>query len=89
MVPCNVLMCEVDHANLPKTPETVLILDFGSQYAQLIARRVREAGAFSLLMAPDTPVEKLLEHNLAGIILSGSPNSVHDAKAPTCDRGYL
>ncbi|MED6307327.1 MAG: hypothetical protein VX563_04915, partial [Planctomycetota bacterium] len=39
--------------------ETILILDFGSQYAQLIARRVREAGAFSLLVAPDTPLETL------------------------------
>ena len=42
-------------------PETILILDFGSQYAQLIARRVREAGAFSLLVAPSTPLETLQE----------------------------
>ncbi len=67
-------------------PETVLILDFGSQYAQLIARRVREAGAFSLLMAPDTPIEELQEHNLVGIILSGGPNSVSEDGAPRCDK---
>jgi GMP synthase (glutamine-hydrolysing) len=68
-----------------KGPETVLILDFGSQYAQLIARRVREAGAFSLLMAPDTSIEELAKHNLVGIILSGGPNSVSEEGAPRCD----
>jgi len=68
-----------------KGPETVLIIDFGSQYAQLIARRVREAGAFSLLMAPDTPIQELAEHNLVGIILSGGPCSVGDEGAPQCD----
>ena len=68
-----------------KGPETVLILDFGSQYAQLIARRVREAGAFSLLMAPDTPIEAFSDHNLAGIIFSGGPSSVSEANAPRCD----
>ena len=68
-----------------KGPKTVLILDFGSQYAQLIARRVREAGAFSLLMAPDTPIEKLAEHNIAGIILSGGPCSVSEKGSPRCD----
>lgn len=68
-----------------KGTETVLILDFGSQYAQLIARRVREAGAFSLLMAPDTPIEALAAHNLAGIILSGGPSSVTEEGSPRCD----
>ena len=43
----------------PQNTEPILILDFGSQYAQLIARRVREAGAFSLLVAPETPLETL------------------------------
>ncbi len=65
-------------------PETVLIIDFGSQYAQLIARRVREAGAFSLLVAPDTPIEAFNEHNLVGIILSGGPSSVNEEGAPRC-----
>lgn len=66
-------------------PETILILDFGSQYAQLIARRVREAGAFSLLMSPETTIEDLSKHNLAGIILSGGPNSVSTKGSPRCD----
>ena len=70
---------------MQKGPETVLILDFGSQYAQLIARRVREAGAFSLLMAPDTPIEELAEHNLSGIIFSGGPSSISEEGSPRCD----
>ncbi|MSQ91018.1 MAG: glutamine-hydrolyzing GMP synthase [Phycisphaerales bacterium] len=65
--------------------ETVLILDFGSQYAQLIARRVREAGVYSLLVRPDAPVAELRAHRPAGIILSGGPSSVSDAGAPRCD----
>ncbi len=65
--------------------ETVLILDFGSQYAQLIARRVREAGVYSLLVRPDAPVAELLQHKPVGIILSGGPSSVSDANAPRCD----
>ncbi|MEM7229012.1 MAG: glutamine-hydrolyzing GMP synthase, partial [Planctomycetota bacterium] len=65
--------------------EVILILDFGSQYAQLIARRVREAGAFSLLVAPDTPIETLEAYKPRGIILSGGPSSVHEADAPRCD----
>ena len=63
----------------------MLILDFGSQYAQLIARRVREAGAFSLLVAPDMPLEKLREHNPKGIILSGGPSSINEEGSPRCD----
>jgi len=69
----------------PSPTETVLILDFGSQYAQLIARRVREAGVYSLLVRPDAPVAELLAHKPVGIILSGGPSSVADAGAPRCD----
>ncbi|MDG2054936.1 MAG: glutamine-hydrolyzing GMP synthase [Phycisphaerales bacterium] len=65
--------------------DVVPILDFGSQYAQLIARRVREAGAFSILLAPDTPVDVLAQLNPKGIILSGGPSSVSAANAPVCD----
>ncbi|MHC4946664.1 MAG: glutamine-hydrolyzing GMP synthase [Planctomycetota bacterium] len=69
----------------PPHGEVVLILDFGSQYAQLIARRVREAGAFSRLVAPDTPLEELRRLAPKGIILSGGPSSVSEAGAPRCD----
>ena len=69
----------------PKNTEPILILDFGSQYAQLIARRVREAGAFSLLVAPETPLETLRSLSPKGVILSGGPSSVHEEGAPRCD----
>ena len=61
------------------------ILDFGSQYAQLIARRVRETGVYSVLVAPDTPIEQLASIHPAGLILSGGPASVSEHDAPRCD----
>ncbi len=69
----------------PPGTETVLILDFGSQTAQLIARRVRESGVFSLLVSPRISVEEIRAINPKGIILSGGPASVFEAGAPTCD----
>ena len=65
--------------------QVVAILDFGSQYVQLIARRIREAGVFSLLVAPDTPIEKLAAMKPTGLILSGGPASVYEKNAPRCD----
>src|SRR5262245_11922796 len=65
--------------------EVIVILDFGSQTAQLIARRVREAGAFSLLLAPDTPAAKIAAMKPKGIIFSGGPASVDEPGAPRCD----
>ncbi|MDQ4063547.1 MAG: glutamine-hydrolyzing GMP synthase [Actinomycetota bacterium] len=63
----------------------ILILDFGGQYAQLIARRVREARVYSELIPYDTPVEKILAREPEGIILSGGPNSVYGERAPRVD----
>src|SRR4051795_12773891 len=65
--------------------EVIPILDFGSQYAQLIARRVREKGVFSELVRPDISADDLKKLNPKGIILSGGPSSVYDAGAPKCD----
>ncbi len=65
--------------------QVVPILDFGSQYVQLIARRVREAGVFSLLVAADTPIEQLAAMRPSGLILSGGPASVYEHAAPQCD----
>ncbi|MEX0653990.1 MAG: glutamine-hydrolyzing GMP synthase [Phycisphaeraceae bacterium] len=65
--------------------QIVPIVDFGSQYVQLIARRVREAGVYSLLVGPDVTIEQLESLNPKGIILSGGPASVYDENAPTCD----
>lgn len=69
--------------------EVVPILDFGSQTAQLIARRVREAGAFSLLVSPDTPAQDLARLKPKGIIFSGGPASVYTDAAPRCDPEIL
>src|SRR5436189_162729 len=65
--------------------EIVPILDFGSQYSQLIARRVREAGVFSELVRPDISLDELRAKNPKGIILSGGPSSVYEENAPRCD----
>ncbi|MDX9980379.1 MAG: glutamine-hydrolyzing GMP synthase [Lentisphaeria bacterium] len=64
---------------------TILILDFGSQYTQLIARRVREANVYSEIVDTMIPAAEIARRNVAGIILSGGPASVHDAEAPGCD----
>jgi GMP synthase (glutamine-hydrolysing) len=66
--------------------QTIIVLDFGSQYTQLIARRLRELSVYSEVRAPDTPAEKIAERKPVGIILSGGPKSVSDPGAPQCDR---
>ena len=63
----------------------ILVLDFGSQFAQLIARRVRELNVHSELIAFDTPLSEIVARKPAGIILSGSPSSVYDADGPKPD----
>ena len=69
----------------PPGTETVLILDFGSQTAQLIARRVREAGVFSLLVSPRITADEIRRIAPKGVIFSGGPASVFEKGAPTCD----
>jgi len=64
--------------------ETIVILDFGSQYAQLIARRVRENGVYSVLAHPDVSVEEVRALNPKGLIFTGGPASVYEAGAPRC-----
>ena len=65
--------------------QTIIVLDFGSQYTQLIARRLRELSVYSEIWPPDTPSEKLRSRHPVGIILSGGPKSVSDSGAPKCD----
>src|SRR5687767_3478678 len=65
--------------------EVIPILDFGSQYAQLIARRVREKGVYSELVRPDISFDDLKKLKPKGIILSGGPSSVYESNAPKCD----
>lgn len=66
--------------------QTVLVIDFGAQYAQLIARRVREAGIYSELVPHTISKRELLAKNPAAIILSGGPSSVYQDKAPNIDK---
>jgi GMP synthase (glutamine-hydrolysing) len=63
----------------------VLVVDFGAQYAQLIARRVREAHVYSEIVPASSTVAELMAHRPAGIILSGGPKSVNESPAPTVD----
>jgi GMP synthase (glutamine-hydrolysing) len=65
--------------------DTVLVVDFGAQYAQLIARRVREAHVYSEIVPASMPAAEMLERRPTGIILSGGPKSVYVPNAPTID----
>ncbi len=69
----------------PEHPDTVAVLDFGSQFAQLIARRVRELNVYSELLPHDTPMAELERRGVSAVILSGGPSSVYDADAPRAD----
>ena len=69
-----------------QTHDLVVILDFGAQYSQLIARRVRECNVYSEILPFDTPIEELRKHNVKAIILSGGPSSVYEKNAPHPDK---
>ena len=62
--------------------ETIIIIDFGSQYTQLITRRIREANVYSEVYPHDVDVSGLQSKNVKGIVLSGGPLSVYDKNAP-------
>jgi GMP synthase (glutamine-hydrolysing) len=67
------------------THQTIVVLDFGSQYTQLIARRLREISVYSEILPFDTSAAELTRRKPAGVILSGGPSSVSDPGAPRCD----
>ena len=67
----------------------IVILDFGSQYTQLIARRIREQNVFSVVLPCTAKLEEIRSHNPFGIILSGGPCSVYDEDAPPADPEVL
>ena len=71
------------------THQKVLVLDFGGQYNQLIARRVREQGVHCDLLPCDMSLEKIKEYNPIGIIFTGGPNSVYEDKSPKVDKGIF
>ncbi|MBK16698.1 MAG: glutamine-hydrolyzing GMP synthase, partial [Prochlorococcus sp. SP3034] len=68
---------------------SIIILDFGSQYSELIARRIREANVFSMVVSHLISIEEIKRINPEGIILSGGPNSVYDKHAPKCDQNIF
>ncbi len=69
--------------------ESIVILDFGSQYTQLIARRIREQKVFSVILSPKASLAEVRAARPVGVVLSGGPASVSDAGAPTLDPGVL
>lgn len=69
--------------------QTIVILDFGSQYTQLIARRIRELNVFSVVLPCTVELAEIQRHKPLGIILSGGPSSVYDADAPAADAKLL
>ena len=84
----NIFVSKMESSNLLNQHELILILDFGSQYTQLIARRVREQGVYCEIVPFTFSLEKILERNPKGVILSGGPNSVYEAEAPQIERDF-
>ena len=69
--------------------ERILVLDFGSQYAQLIARRVREQHVYCEIVRHDITPDQIKKHSPSGLILSGGPSSVYESESPKCDPGIF
>ena len=69
--------------------ELIAIIDFGSQYSALIARRLRELGVYSEIFPPSTTEIQLNNRNLKGIVLSGGPRSIYESGAPRLDASLL
>jgi GMP synthase (glutamine-hydrolysing) len=69
--------------------QSIVVLDFGAQYSQLIARRVREQNVFSVVLPCTASLEEIRGYKPLGIVLSGGPSSIYDPDAPNSDRGVL
>src|SRR5262245_36089873 len=69
--------------------EQILILDFGSQYTQVIARRIRECNVYCTILPFNTPARQVAALRPKGLVLSGGPSSVFDPKAPKPDPGLF
>jgi len=69
--------------------QSIVILDFGAQYSQLIARRIREQNVYSVVLPCSASLEEIRSHSPAGIVLSGGPASVYDRDAPAADRALF
>ena len=71
------------------THQTIVVLDFGSQYTQLIARRLRELSVYTEIVPHSTPVAEIARRRPVGVVLSGGPSSVLDDGAPMVDPGVF
>src|ERR671912_2922871 len=80
---------DVTEVEAPRAVDEVVVLDYGGQYSQLIARRVRECGVFSELLPHHVGVEEVRRRNPKGLILSGGPASVYAPGAPRLDPELL
>ncbi len=78
-----------ERISAPAVTQEIVVLDYGGQYSQLIARRVRDCGVFSELLPHHVPLEEIARRKPRGIILSGGPASVYADGAPPLDRGLL
>jgi GMP synthase (glutamine-hydrolysing) len=70
-------------------PGGIVVLDFGSQYTQLIARRIREQGIYSAILPCNAALDEIRAYRPCGLVLSGGPSSVYDPEAPACDRSIF
>src|SRR5690349_16156991 len=82
MTESSAVVREQPPADDARAVEEVLVLDFGGQYSQLIARRIWECGVFAEMLPANTSVEKIRERQPKGLVLSGGPASVHEPEAP-------
>jgi GMP synthase (glutamine-hydrolysing) len=73
----------------PQLNQAIVVLDFGAQYSQLIARRIRELKVFSVVLPFNATLEEIRSYSPAGIILSGGPSSVYDKDAPLADKNVF
>src|SRR6476659_10651090 len=69
--------------------QSIVVLDFGAHYSQLIARRIREQNVFSVVLPCTASLDEIKSYSPVGIILSGGPSSVYDADAPPADEKVL
>jgi GMP synthase (glutamine-hydrolysing) len=67
-------------------PQSIVVLDFGAQYSQLIARRIREQNVFSVVLPCNATLEEIRSYSPVGVVLSGGPSSVYDKDAPVADQ---